>query len=77
MSDAWIAALSAFTTGLLSLLGVYIANRRSATLIEYQIKELRDKVEEHNKWGDRITILETQLQGVTKSLDEIKKKVSA
>ena len=77
MSDAWIAALSAFATGLLSLLGVYIANRRSATLIEYQIKELRDKVEEHNKWGDRITILETQLQGVTKSLDEIKKKVSA
>ena len=77
MSDAWIAALSAFATGLLSLLGVYIANRRSATLIEYQIKELRDKVEEHNKWGDRITILETQLQGVTKNLDEIKKKVSA
>ena len=77
MSDAWIAAMSAFATGLLSLLGVYIANRRSATLIEYQIKELRDKVEEHNKWGDRITILETQISGVTKSLDEIKKKVSA
>lgn len=77
MSDAWIAALSAFATGLLSLLGVYIANRRSATLIEYQIKELKEQVKEHNGWGDRITKMETQIQAITKDVDAIKKKVSA
>ena len=69
--------ITALVTGLLSLLGVYIANRRSATLIEYQIKELRDKVEEHNKWGDRITIMETQIKGLSKDIEDVKKKVSA
>ena len=77
MSDAWIAALSAFCTGLLSLLGVYIANRRSATLIEYKIEELRDQVAKHNTFGDRITTVETQIKGITKDIDELKRKVSA
>jgi len=77
MDAAWMPVITALVTGLLSLLGVYIANRRSATLIEYQIKELRDKVEEHNKWGDRITIMETQIKGLSKDIEDVKKKVSA
>ena len=77
MSDAWIAALSALATGLMSLIGVYIANRKSATLIEYQIKELKDQVAKHNGFGDRITTIETKLEGIEKEIDDIKRKVSA
>ena len=75
MSDAWIAALSALLTGLMSLIGVYIANRKSATLIEYQIKELKEQVAKHNGFGDRITTIETKLTRIEKDLDEVKKKV--
>ena len=77
MSDAWIAALSALATGFMSLIGVYIANRKSATLIEYQIKELKEQVQKHNGFGDRITPIETKLEGIEKELDDIKRKVSA
>ena len=76
MSDAWIAALSALVTGILSLIGVYIANRKSATLIEYQIKELKEQVAKHNGFGDRITKIETKLGDIEKDIDEIKRKVS-
>lgn len=77
MSDAMLAFLGAIVTGVLSLIGVYIANRKSATLIEYQIKELSKQVEKHNGFGDRITKIETKLEGIEKDLNDIKKKVSA
>ena len=68
--------LTALVTGVLSLIGVYFANRKSASLIEYQIKELTKQVEKHNGFGDRITKIETKLGDIEKDIDEIKKKVS-
>lgn len=76
MSDAMMALISAVITGLLSLIGVYIANRKSASLIEYKIGELKDQVEKHNKWGDRITTVETKISNIEKEIDDIKRKVS-
>lgn len=75
MSDAMLAFMGAIITGVLSLIGVYISNRKSSTLIEYQIKELKDQVKSHNGFGDRITTMETQIKTITKDVDEIKKKV--
>lgn len=68
--------ITALVTGMLSLIGVYIANRKSASLIEYQIKELTKQVEKHNGFGDRITKIETKLGDIEKDIDEIKRKVS-
>lgn len=68
--------ITAVVTGVLSLIGVYIANRKSASLIEYQIKELTRQVEKHNGFGDRITKIETKLGDIEKDIDEIKRKVS-
>ena len=48
MSDAWIAALSALATGVLSLIGVYLANRKSAALIEYRMQQLEKKVDKED-----------------------------
>ena len=76
MSEAWMPVITAVVTGVLSLIGVYIANRKSASLIEYQIKELTRQVEKHNGFGDRITKIETKLGDIEKDIDEIKRKVS-
>ena len=43
MHEAWIAALSALITGLLSLVGVYLSNRKSAALIAYRLEQLERK----------------------------------
>ena len=58
MSDAWIAVLSAALTGLLSLWGVYAANRKSSALIAYRIEQLENKVNKHNNLIERTFVLE-------------------
>ena len=67
---------AALVTGLLSLLGVYLANRKSAALIEFKIEELRDQVARHNSWGDRITTMETQMKTVIRDVEELKRRVN-
>ena len=75
MNETWMPVITALVTGLLSLLGVYIANRKSASLIEYKIGELKDQVEKHNKWGDRITTIEVKVSDLETDIADIKKKV--
>ena len=60
----WDSIIVALITGGLSLLGVYIANRKSAALMEYRIEQLEKKVDIHNSVIDRTYKLEerTELQ---------------
>lgn len=61
----WISPIAAsIITGLLSLLGVYLANRKSAALMEYRLELLEKKVDLHNQVIDRTYKLEerTELQ---------------
>lgn len=60
----WDSIIVAVITGGLSLLGVYIANRKSAALMEYRIEQLEKKVDIHNSVIDRTYKLEerTELQ---------------
>lgn len=60
----WESIIVAVITGGLSLLGVYIANRKSAALMEYRIEQLEKKVDIHNSVIDRTYKLEerTELQ---------------
>ena len=56
--------VASIITGLLSLLGVYLANRKSAALMEYRLEQLEKKVDLHNQVIDRTYKLEerTELQ---------------
>ena len=61
----WISPIAAsLITGLLSLIGVYMANRKSAALMEYRLEQLEKKVDLHNQVIDRTYKLEerTELQ---------------
>ena len=58
MSEAIVVAL---ITGGLSLLGTYIANRKSQALIQYRIDELTLQVQKHNQVIDRTYKLETEV----------------
>lgn len=66
MSDAWVAVLSAvlsaLITGVLSLIGVYIANRKSSAVIAYRLEQLEKKVDKHNQVVERTFILEGQVK---------------
>lgn len=72
MSDAWVAVLSAVITGVLSLIGVYIANRKSSALIAYRIEQLEKKVDKHNQVVERTYILEGQVKELQHDVRDMK-----
>lgn len=72
MSETWMAVLSAFVTGVLSLIGVYIANRKSSALIAYRLEELEKKVNKHNNLIERTYILEGQVQELQHDMRDVK-----
>ena len=77
MADAWVAALSALGTGLLSLIGVYVANRKSSALIAYRLEQLEKKVDKHNKVVERTFILEGQVTELQHDVRDLKGARSA
>jgi len=72
MVDALVALGSAVITGVLSLIGVYMANRKSAALIEYRIKQLEAKVEKHNSVVERTFVLEGKMNEVEHDIRDMK-----
>lgn len=72
MSEAWIAALSALATGVLSLIGVYIANRKSSALIGYRLEQLEKKVDIHNRVVERVFKLEGEMTEAQHDISDLK-----
>ena len=64
----WLALAASIITALLSFLGVYISNRKSAALLEYRmgqvegsVNNLGKKVDKHNRFDRRLIVIETKL----------------
>lgn len=72
MEQVLTALGSALITGILSLIGVYMANRKSAALIEYRIKQLEDKVNKHNSVVERTFVLEGKMNEVEHDIRDMK-----
>lgn len=64
----WIAFAASAVTALLSFMGVYISNRKSAAVMEWRLKELEKKVDKHNQVVERTFKLEQKV-------DDLEKKV--
>ena len=72
MSDALLAVISAIITGVLSLIGVYAANRKNSAVIEVKIEQLEKKVDEHNKLIERTYKLEGQVTELQHEMKDVK-----
>lgn len=72
----WIAFAASVVTALLSFLGVYLSNRKSAALMEYRMQQLELKVDKHNKVIERTYKLEERASVLETEVDDLKKKVS-
>lgn len=77
MTDAMTTLVTAVITGGFSLLGVYLANRKSQSLIEYRLKQLEDKVDKHNNLIERTYILEGQVTEIQHDVRDLKGARSA
>lgn len=68
----WGSIIPALITGLLSLAGVYFANRKSSALIEYRLKELEKKVDRHNQVVERTFQLEGRMNEAEHDIRDLK-----
>ena len=75
MNDVWIALIPSVVTGLLSLLGVYLANRKSAALMEYRMKMLEQKVDKHSNLVERTYQLEGRMNEAEHDIRDLKGKL--
>ena len=62
----WIAFAASVLTAVLSFLGVYISNRKTAAVMEWRLKELEKKVDKHNQVVERTFKLEQKLEDLEK-----------
>ena len=72
MDSQWISIVCALITGLLSLLGVYMANRKNSALIAYRLQELEKKVDKHNQVIERTFVLEGQVKEIQHDITDLK-----
>ena len=68
----WGSIVPAIITGLLSLAGVYFANRKSSALIEDRLKELEKKVDKHNQVVERTFVLEGRMNEAEHDIRDLK-----
>ena len=80
MDSIWIPLASAVITGLLSLWGVYISNRKSAAVNEYRMElieksigKLEQKQDKHNQMIERLYKLEGRMDEAEHDITELKK----
>ena len=84
VSEAVVVAL---ITGVLSLVGVYISNRRSAgeidaklerqqAVMEERISALTREVREHNEFARRVPVLEEKVSVANHRIDDLERRQS-
>lgn len=65
METVIVAALSLVGT----LVGAYLANRKSTALIAYRLEELEEKVNKHNNLVERTYKLEQRMEVIEEKLE--------
>lgn len=71
---SWESILPALITGVLSLCGVYFANRKTTALIAYRIEQLEKKQDVHNNMIERTYKLEGRVTEIEHDLRDLKQR---
>lgn len=71
----WTSVAVALITAAGALLGTYLANRKSAALLEYRLKQLEEKVDKHNHFAERMPVLEEKITVANHRIEDLEKKV--
>lgn len=71
MSDSIITA---FITGSITLIGVFIANGKTMAVVQNEIKHLTEEVHKHNNFAQRIPVIEEQIKVANHRIDDLERK---
>lgn len=68
MTEAIIAAV---ITGMLSLCGVLVSNRKTQAVTETKLEELTREVREHNNFARRMPVVEEQIKVINQRIADL------
>lgn len=63
--------IAAILSGVVTLIGVLIANSRSNAVMEYKIEELTREVRKHNGFAEKIPIIQRDIQVLNHRMTDI------
>lgn len=73
--------LTEIIIGVLALIGTlggsYLSHRRSTAIIAYRLEQLEKKVDKHNKFAERMPVVEEQMKVVNHRLEDLERKGEA
>jgi hypothetical protein len=62
---------AALVSGVVTLVGVIIANSKSRALTDYKISELTKEVKEHNGFAKRMPVVEEKINVINHRLNDL------
>ena len=68
MTEAIIVAILSLVG---TLAGSYFSSRKSAALVAYRLEQLEKKVDKHNRFAERVPIMEEQIKVINHWLSEL------
>lgn len=64
--------------GMLALVGTlggsYMSHRKSISIIAYRLEQLEKKVDRHNKFAERMPVVEEQMKVVNHRLEDLERR---
>ena len=68
LSEAIIVAI---ITGAVTLFGVLISNSKAQAITDTKLEELTREVREHNNFARRMPVIEEQIKGIDRRLNDL------
>lgn len=73
--------LTEIIIGVLALIGTlggsYMSHRKSISIIAYRLEQLEKKVDKHNKFAERMPVVEEQMKVVNHRLEDLERNGEA
>lgn len=63
--------ITSLITGGITLIGVLLSNSRTEGVMEERISVLTEEVREHNNFARRMPVVEEQIRGINRRLDDL------
>lgn len=78
MSGAELVALLSGIAGIITAIGVLIANiqqnKKTTALLDYRMKKVEEKLDEHNGYAEKLGSIEIAIVAIQKDIEYIKLK---
>lgn len=69
--DLVAAIITALISGVVTLVGVLVANNKTQAVMETKVDELTREVREHNNFAKRMPVVEEQIKTIYHRIDDL------